>query len=83
MEKNTNRTLPGKPLLTGDEAHDIPRLFAEIIALRRELARTRQRAANLEAAISAALSARESGECDPFWYLRDEITYGHGDAYGA
>jgi hypothetical protein len=78
MKRNHSKTR-----LTGDETQDIPRLLAEITALRKELARSRRRAADLEAAINAALSARESGESDPYWYLRDEFAYGRGDAYGA
>jgi hypothetical protein len=56
--------------------------LAEIASLRRELTRARRRAANLEAAIHAALGAQEDGETDPFYYLRDEIAGGRGTAYG-
>lgn len=73
MKKDPSKTLSGKPLLTGDESHDIPRLFAEIVALRKELARSRMRAANLEAAILAAIRASEDGDIDPLEFLRDEL----------
>lgn len=73
MKKDPSKSLSGKPLLTGDESHDIPRLFAEIVALRKELSRSRMRAANLEAAILAALRAGEDGDIDPLEFLRDEL----------
>src|SRR5260370_38785455 len=46
-------------------AGDTSRLLAEITWLCRSLRRSRQRAANLEAAIRAALSAHDDGEDDP------------------
>jgi hypothetical protein len=58
----------------GDGTRDTARLLADIASLRKQLSRARLRAANLEAAIRAALSARDDGETDPFAYLRDEIT---------
>jgi hypothetical protein len=63
-------------------AGDIAILLAEITWLYRELITTRLRSANLEAAIRAAIGAREDGEYDPIGYLRDEITPDHGGAYG-
>jgi hypothetical protein len=39
-------------------------------------------AANLEAAIRAALGAREDGDDDPIGYLRDELAPGIGCASG-
>jgi hypothetical protein len=62
---------------------DIALLLAEITWLYRSLIQMRQRAANLEAAIRAALSAQEDGDHDPLGYLRDEITSDTGAAYGA
>jgi hypothetical protein len=63
-------------------AGDIADLLAEITWLYRSLITARLRAANLEAAIRAALLAREDGDYDPIGYLRDEITPDHGGAYG-
>jgi hypothetical protein len=65
--------------LTGD----IARLLAEITWLYHSLICTRQRAANLEAAIRAALGAHDDGERDPLAYLRDEISPDAGGAHGA
>lgn len=61
---------------------DTAALLADITWLYRSLRETRLRAANLEAAIRAALHAREDGDYDPMGYLRDEITPDHGGAYG-
>jgi hypothetical protein len=61
---------------------DIARLVAEVTWLYRSLTESRLRAANLEAAIRAALGAQEDGEHDPTGYLRDEITSAAGAAYG-
>lgn len=58
------------------------RLLTEIASLREKLAAARLRAANLEAAIRAALGAHSDGESNPLSYLRDEIYY-PGDAHGA
>lgn len=63
-------------------AGDIAVLLADIAWLYRSLITARLKAANLEAAIRAALGAREDGEHDPIGYLRDEITPDHGGAYG-
>jgi hypothetical protein len=52
---------------------DIARLLAEVTWLYRSLISTRRRAANLEAAIRAALSADRDGESDPLAYLRDQL----------
>jgi hypothetical protein len=84
MTRNTRKARHApETSITRDDISDVPRLLAELASLQRELARARRRAANLEAAIHAALSARDDGETDPFYYLRDEITHGRGDAYGA
>lgn len=48
-------------------------LLYEIASLRTQLSAARLRAANLEAAMRAALSAHCDGETDPLSYLRDEI----------
>ena len=64
--------------LTGD----ISALLAEITRLYTELIHARLRAANLEAAMLAALHAQEDGDYDPTGYLRDEITPDAGGAYG-
>ena len=69
---------PDTAILTGD----IARLLAEITRLYRSLVTSRRKAANLEAAIRAALSAQEDGEHDPIGYLRDEITPDARGAYG-
>ena len=64
-------------------AADTARLLAEIAWLCQSLMRSRQRAANLEAAIRAALGAHDDGEIDPLAYLRDEISPDAGGAHGA
>lgn len=64
-------------------AADIARLLAEITRLRKTLMRSRLRAANLEAAIRAALGAHDDGEIDPLAYLRDEISPDTGGAHDA
>lgn len=72
-------------ILKGDQASDPAGLLAEIILLHGQLTEARLRAANLEAAILAALRAREDGGIeDPLDFLRDEIACINGDdAYGA
>jgi hypothetical protein len=62
---------------------DIARLLAEVTWLYESLIRTRQRAANHEAAMRAALSAHRDGESDPLSYLRDELAPDTGGAHGA
>jgi hypothetical protein len=63
---------------------DIARLLDQVSQLYTALRKERCRAANLEAAIRAALGAYNDGETDPLGYLRDEIPdYAGGDAYGA
>lgn len=84
-------TMPRKPrhapetILKGDQTSDPAGLLAEIISLHSQLTQARLRAANLEAAILAALRADEDGDTgDPLDFLRDEITEINGDdAYGA
>lgn len=61
---------------------DIAQLIAQIRELHAMLGAERLRAANLEAAIRAALGAHDDGEPDPLVYLRDEIFPGTGAAYG-
>jgi len=63
-------------------AGDIALLQGEITRLHQSLIRSRRKAANLEAAIRAALGAQEDGEHDPIGYLRDEITPDARGAYG-
>jgi hypothetical protein len=63
---------------------DTARLLDQVRQLYTALRAERLRAANLEAAIRAALGAYDDGEADPLAYLRDEIPgYAGGDAYGA
>jgi hypothetical protein len=66
-----------------DAVADIARLLIEVTCLHHALIGTRLEKANLEAAIRAALGAREDGDYDPIGYLRDEITPDHGGAYGS
>ena len=69
---------PDAAILIGD----IARLLADIAWLCRSLMQARRKAANLEAAIRAAVSAQEDGEHDPIGYLRDELAPDAGRAYG-
>jgi hypothetical protein len=64
-------------------ASDIALLVAEIGRLHNSLTKARQKAANYEAAIRAAIAAQEDGEHDPIGYLHDELTPDPGAAYGA
>jgi hypothetical protein len=69
--------------LTREELGDIARrLLAAINSLHDQLTAARLRAANLEAAMRAALRAHSDGESDPLSYLRDETGY-PGGAHGA
>jgi hypothetical protein len=68
---------------TAELIADIARLLAEVTWLCQSLIGTRQRAANLEAAMRAALSADREGENDPLGYLRDELAGQAGGAHGA
>lgn len=61
------------PEMTGDYARDISILITEIASLRSRVRSARYRAANLEAAILAALRASEDGDIDPLEFLRDEL----------
>lgn len=45
-----------------------------------EIRRSRERAANLLAAIRAALAAERDGDADPLWFLRDEYAAPHNTA---
>ena len=71
-QHNERRHAPRQELTRHDLA-DIARLLTEITSLHSQLAAARLRAANLEAAIRAALGAHSDGEPDPLSYLRDEI----------
>src|SRR5262249_14045523 len=57
-------------IVTSDAAH----LIIEVNRLSAALADVRLKAANLRAAMSAALSAEADGETDPLVFLREEIT---------
>jgi hypothetical protein len=81
-QHNETRHAPPQELTPRDLA-DIGRLLAEIASLHSQLAAARLRAANLEAAIRAALSAHDEGETDPLSYLRDEAGDYPGGARGA
>lgn len=69
--------------LTRKDLADISRLLTEITSLHNQLTAARLRAANLEAAMRAALSAHDDGEPDPLSYLRDELPGYPGGAHGA
>lgn len=69
--------------ITREDLADIARLLAEIVSLHTQLAAARLKAANLEAAMRAALSAHHDGEDDPLSYLRCEIENHPGAAHGA
>jgi hypothetical protein len=74
MAKDTRKALNAPlPEMTGDYARDISILIAEIVSLRSRVRIARLRAANLEAAILAALRAGEDGDIDPLEFLRDEF----------
>jgi hypothetical protein len=80
-QHNGARRAPRQELTRHDLA-DIARLISEITSLHSQLAAARLKAANLEAAMRAALSAHSDGESDPLSCLRDEIDY-PGAAHGA
>lgn len=67
---------------TGTLADDTGRLLEEITRLYESLRTARMRAANLEAAIRAAIHAQEDSDHDPIGYLRDEIGPNPGGVYG-
>jgi len=81
-QQNNDRRHAPRQELTPEDLADIARLLTEITSLHSQLANARLRAANLEAAICAALGAHDDGETDPLSYLRDEISY-PGGAHGA
>jgi outer membrane murein-binding lipoprotein Lpp len=56
-----------------DALTDTATLTAHVTRLSADLERTRLDAANLRAAIRAALAAHAEGEPDPLWYLQDEL----------
>jgi hypothetical protein len=68
--------------LTREDLADTARLLTEITSLHNQLAAARLKAANLEAAMKAALSAHQDGEDDPLSYLRDELAGYSGGAHG-
>lgn len=76
--ENAGRNAP-RPELASQELDDISLLLGEIVSLHKQLDAARLRAANLEAAMRAALSADHDGEEDPLFYLRDELA---GDSGG-
>jgi outer membrane murein-binding lipoprotein Lpp len=63
-----------------DALTDTATLATHIARLSADLQRTRLDAANLRAAIRAALAAHAEGEPDPLWYLHDELNASHGPA---
>jgi outer membrane murein-binding lipoprotein Lpp len=63
-----------------DALTDMATLAAQLTRLSADLDRTRLDAANLRAAMRAALAAHADGEADPLWYLRDELNAPHGRA---
>jgi hypothetical protein len=71
--QHSNRRHAPRQQLTREDLADIARLLTEITSLHSQLSESRLRAANLEAAIRAALGAHSDGETDPLSYLRDEI----------
>jgi hypothetical protein len=81
QENNQQRHAPRQELTPRDLA-DAGRLLSEIARLHTELSASRMRAANLEAAIRAALGAAGDGESNPLSYLRDEAGSPDG-AHGA
>jgi len=66
------RHAPRQELTPADLA-DTGWLLTEIGRLHSLLSAMRVRAANLEAAMRAALAASGDGETDPLFYLRDEL----------
>ena len=56
-----------------DALTDTATLAAHLTRLIVDLERTRLDAANLRAAMRAALAAQADGEPDPLWYLQDEL----------
>ena len=81
-QHNERRHAPRQELSRHDLA-DIARLLSEISSLHSQLAAARLKAANLEAAMRAALSAHNDGESDPLSYLRFELADDAGGAHGA
>jgi outer membrane murein-binding lipoprotein Lpp len=56
-----------------DALTDTATLIAQVAKLSADLKRARLDAANLRAAMRAALAAQADGETDPLWYLQDEL----------
>jgi hypothetical protein len=81
-QNNEQRHAPRQELTRHDQAVTA-RLLTEITSLHTQLAAARLRAANLEAAMRAALGAQSDGEPDPLSYLHDEIGNHRGGAHGA
>jgi outer membrane murein-binding lipoprotein Lpp len=66
-------TLAGMWRELDDALADTATLAAHVTRLSADLERTRLEAANLRAAMRAALAAQAEGEPDPLWYLQDEL----------
>jgi outer membrane murein-binding lipoprotein Lpp len=66
-------TLAGMWRELDDALADTATLTAHAARLSADLERTRLDAANLRAAMRAALAAHAEGEPDPLWYLQDEL----------
>jgi outer membrane murein-binding lipoprotein Lpp len=66
-------TLAGMWQELDDALADTATLAAQLARLSADLKRTRLDAANLRAAMRAALAAQGEGEPDPLWYLQDEL----------
>lgn len=52
---------------------EVKRTRAQRTQIEHELSHVRRKAANLIAAMRAALGAASDGEPDPLWYIRDEV----------
>ena len=61
---------------------DVPALLAEVRQGRADLEAARLEAANLLAAMRAAIAAHADGEADPLYYLRDEVEAAQGRSAG-
>ena len=66
-------TLAGMWRELDDALTDTAALAAQLTRLSADLERTRLEAANLRAAMRAALAAQADDETDPLWYLQDEL----------
>jgi hypothetical protein len=66
-------TLAGVFRLIDTALADVPAVLAEVRQGRADLEAARLEAANLLAAMRAAIAAHADGEADPLYYLRDEV----------